>query len=252
MTNRNAWYLFCLTTEKDLTVVTEEMVPNYGRLYLQSFANFNAVLSWITVDEKYSDQSEELMQRVFYHERVLEQLMQNAAVFPVRFGTLFSSLDKFNDEIIKNKVVIESCLAKIDQHNEWSVKIFLDEELALNNFVETRQQKQAELLVGLAPGIKYLKQQQLCHEPRRCFNHTQYFQPIYDFISEEFTSHAIEYKNRLTTTQQLVSNNKIAVMNWAFLIPKTVKQIFLESIINSINTQYEPVGIYATLTGPWD
>ena len=250
-----AIYLFCLTNASELPAVTgDESLTRFSPLFLHSFGEFNAVLSWVPEDE-YLNQSvdsnatdtEALMQQVFFHESIVERIMHSAAVFPVRFGTLFSSLTSLEEQILKYQTFIAASLAAMNQKDEYAIRVYLNQDKAQAHLLATLLQEREASWASCAQGVRYLKQQQLHNEVKNQLN--QYLSDLLDDVLNELQLHSSDFKNRDSTTQ-LCEVNGTSILNWAFLMKREANATFSE-FISQLNTQYNGHGLHFSLTGPW-
>lgn len=125
-----------------------------------------AVISQVPVAEFCSIEGERnltdpawIMPRLCRHEAVVERTMAWSPVFPLRFATLYVSLNSLTDFMLRHKAAIASFLRQVAGHQEWALKITaeLDNLMMLDELA-------AELWPdwsGYPPGTRYLR---LCQE----------------------------------------------------------------------------------------
>ncbi len=249
-----ALYLFCLTHASGVAVVDDELLPNFSPLFIHPFQDFNAMLSWVPAEE-YRDQStddqlistELLMERVFFHETIVERIMRNASVFPVRFSTLFSSLSSLEEQISKHQPFISSCLTNMDQKDEYAIRVYLNQDKALESLLSTMLAEKESAWASYSLGVKYLKKQQLHNEVQRNLN--QYLSSMLNEVLGKFQRHASDFKNR-DSTPQASEIYGTSILHWAFLIPREVSVQFKEHV-DQMNEQYNSFGLHFALTGAW-
>lgn len=249
-----AIYLFCLTHASELPVMEDESLMRFSPLFIHSFGEFNAVLSLVPEDE-YLDQpmdsslidTEALMQRVFFHESIVELIMHSAAVFPVRFGTLFSSLASLEEQILKHQLFIAASLMAMNQKDEYAIRVYLNQDKAQAHLLSTLLQEREASWASCAQGVRYLKKQQLHNEVQSKLN--QYLSDVLDDVLKELQLHAADFKNRESTTQ-LCEINGTSILNWAFLMKRALNVTFSEHV-SQLNIQYNGYGLHFNLTGPW-
>jgi hypothetical protein len=99
-----------------------------------------------------------LMPRIRRHEAVVESAMKWSPVFPLRFATLFISLDSLTHFVRRHVAAIESFLWQVTDQQEWALKVTakLDDLVALDDLA-------AELWPGwsdYSPGRRYLRLRQ--------------------------------------------------------------------------------------------
>jgi hypothetical protein len=76
-----------------------------------------------------------IMPRIRHHEAVVETAMKWSPVFPLRFATLYASLDSLTDYMRQHSAAIASFLRQVDGQEEWAVTVTaeLDDLAALDN-----------------------------------------------------------------------------------------------------------------------
>jgi hypothetical protein len=125
----------------------------------------SAVIGWVPVTEFCGVEGERnladpawIMPRIRVHEAVVESAMERSPVFPARFATLYGSLDRLTDSMLRHATAITSFLRQVTDRQEWALKITvaLDESTALDDLA-------AELWPewsGYPPGKRYLRLRQ--------------------------------------------------------------------------------------------
>lgn len=249
-----ALYLFCLTPASALPMMEDELLPSFSPLFIHPFQTFNAILSWVPAIE-YQDQSvdsnlinaEEFMKRVFFHELVVEKIMRDETVFPIGFGTLFSSIASLEEQILTHETFIASCLTNLNQKDEYAVRVYLNQDTALERLLSTMLHERESSWASSSPGVQYLKKQQLHNEIQRNLN--QHLGGMLDEVLSMFQRHATDFKSRENTAQSSDIHGT-SILHWAFLIPRSVSSIFKEHV-DLMNAKYDPFGLHFVLTGPW-
>lgn len=74
-----------------------------------------------------------LLPRVEAHDRVIAAAMAGATVFPLRFGTLFSSRQALAMEVARRRRTLLEFFAAMDGRGEWAVKALLVHDRALES-----------------------------------------------------------------------------------------------------------------------
>lgn len=247
-------YLFCLTTASAMPVMDVELLPGFSPLFMYPFQGFNAILSWVPAKE-YQDLStdnhlmntEALMQRVFFHELIVEKIMHSAAVFPMSFVTLFSSTASLEESISKHQTFISSCLENINQKDEYAIRVFMKQDQAVESLVSAQMKENESSWASYSPGVKYLKKQQLHKEVQSHLN--QYLDRWLDEVLDLFHLHSSHFKNRENSPQSSDTHGT-SILHWAFLIPQAMSSLFREQV-DFMNVKYNSSGLHFALTGPW-
>ncbi|MBU3890913.1 GvpL/GvpF family gas vesicle protein [Methylosinus sp. KRF6] len=93
------------------------------------------------------------------HEAVLELAMRDGAVFPVGFGTLFSSAEVLLDFVGRHERQIAGFLRETADHEEWEVSAFAT--LDAHDLLERTAASEWPDFLSLSAGARYLR---LCRE----------------------------------------------------------------------------------------
>lgn len=93
------------------------------------------------------------------HESVIELAMQDGAVFPAGFGTLFSSAEALVDFVRRHERSIAEFLRETSGHEEWEVSAFA--ALDAHDLLERTAASEWPDFLALSPGARYLR---LCRE----------------------------------------------------------------------------------------
>lgn len=104
-----------------------------------------------------------LLPRAAAHDRVITRMMGHGTVFPLRFGTLFSSLAPLATEVAGRRHLLQAFFARMPGREEWAVKVLLERAQALDALLSVRY-PQASVPRG---GRAYLQQQRRRSEAER-------------------------------------------------------------------------------------
>jgi len=108
-----------------------------------------------------------IIPRALHHERVIEAVQASAPVLPVRFGCVFSSKDALQAVTDQYRPSIERFLHEIGDQEEWSLKAYLDADLAVQFLLDTNPGlSQRFRALPAAPGIRYFLEKRLREDAR--------------------------------------------------------------------------------------
>lgn len=100
--------------------------------------------------------------RVSRHEQVVEAVMDVSPVVPVRFGTLFHSQATLALYLKRHSETISRILGALQGKAEWSVKGYLNHEVASRKAAAESASSQSNLAaLPSSPGKRYLQQKKL-------------------------------------------------------------------------------------------
>lgn len=253
------YYVFGIidTTPMDVPV---EVFPERGMsegyaVYGITVGNAQAVVSRVPLEEfgaqALQDNMEDmawLEQHVCQHEAVLEHMMAQGTIVPMRFGTLYSSETGVHTMLATHQDAFLALLKRLKDRREWGVKVYADMPtlraqvcqnhpriLALTAEINTQT-------AGLAHFLKKRREKLVleeveahirawvssCHEALRIHAEAHAWSPV----QEARSSH----------TQRLA-------MNVAYLVPRAHESAFKE-VLAACQAKVEKE-FHLDLTGPW-
>lgn len=104
-----------------------------------------------------------LQEKVLAHERVIRAVFTAHTIIPMKFGTLFETEEKVRAMLAEHYAEFLALLAKLDDKEEWGVKVYADRRLLREELQETDvaiRTRRVEI-AHKTPGAVYLLQQKL-------------------------------------------------------------------------------------------
>jgi hypothetical protein len=198
---------------------------------LVDFESFNSednseYLAWLTP-------------RACRHSAVIDKVMEQGAIYPLSFGTLFSSVNALEQVMTQRSNDVSASLAHIADCQEWSLEVTVDRNQAVDNLL-AEELSSGRISLPQASGRRHLEEQKLRRN-------------LHAGLSDWMDSMLLEiYESTQPMTrdtcQRKLTDHK--VMHWAFLIPQDTAPEFLPHIDKMV-TAYESFGFTFRLTGPW-
>ncbi len=247
---KEAIYLFCLTRHDVLgTVHGSGMDARYPFSY-RVFKDIAAVWSPVATEEFCGASAEENFRdlrwigpRVCRHEEVVEQMMCYSPVFPTRFGTLFSALERLDTLLEGHYGRVADFLDYIADKQEWGIKVLLDRNKAARSFVA------AEILTAtVSPGRNYLQEKKKRAEGDR--KSRDWARANIAEISSQLGLSVEELRPLKVLPREVDDKNQEVVVNWALLVRKTRREDLLAEI-KALESTYLERGLTLELSGPW-
>lgn len=210
-------------------------------------AGLTAYVSWVWRrdfeahgDQLQAEDLQWLTWKTQRHQAVVEALMRQGAVFPVAFGTLFSSEQALCETMQAQQEQIVLALRRVSGCREWAVQVRLDHDA----MVDARLAARAGLPDALSdsPGLRHLQTQRLRREVKRTTG-----QWVAAWSSETLAvlrPLAKAFHDR----QRLLAENQI--INWAFLVAQPEEEAFLARLAR-IQREGETYGMEVHGKGPW-
>jgi len=181
--------------------------------------------------------------RACRHHEVLRMALRHAPVYPVRFGTLFSSSEKIGEMLERRYPMLVSYLRYVEDKEEWSVKLFSDTSKRLRE-----AQGEGASSVSSSNGASYLRRKQAegkLAEEMRCRVSREA-----DLMMAELLALAVEAKPRRVQPDAICGGNVELVDHRAFLVQRSRRLAFLEAAQDA-NRHTAREGLVCEVSGPW-
>ena len=180
-----------------------------------------------------------LTPRACRHSAVIDKLMEQGAIYPLSFGTLFSSVSALEQVMTQRASDVSASLVHIADCQEWSLEVTVDRNQAVDCLL-AEELSSGRISLPQASGRRHLEEQ-------------KYRRNLHAGLSDWMESTLLEiYESIQPMTrdgcQRKLTDHK--VRHWAFLIPQDAAAAFLPHI-DKIAVDYEPFGFSFRLTGPW-
>ena len=204
---------------------------------------------------------------VLDHHRVLQSMVEQCTVLPLRFGAVFASDDSVEAELDAHREALCEALERIDGACEWGVKIFGDRAILRSRPAEETPALRAALrnrssAKWLSPAIRAARQQIAATTEGRAFFLRRKLEEIAEEEVERAIGHCIANSRRLLTStaraaatlktqpQAIHGRTDEMVWNGAYLVSKDREDRFFECIA-ALKQAHGPSGFDYECTGPW-
>lgn len=246
-----ALYLFCLTRRSAASFEHDGLSGRAVRR-LPVAEGLSAVVDAVDRAAWTGPQAEENMRslgwvgpRATRHENVVERAMEEGPVYPARFGTLYSSLERLRTTVTAHVETLTAFLTRVETADEWAVKGLLDRDQATAHLVEQTSAPEAE---DEETGTAYLKRRKKEKEARRSVD--EWLGEVTQTMKDTLMETASEI--RTLDPQRTVKDDtdRSMAFNWAFLVDQD-RCDALRQAVRRANGRHEPAGLTLRLTGPW-
>jgi len=252
--NAEPIYLFCFARSDLLHTIEGTGVDGRSSLFLLPYREIVAVLSMVALEEFQGETAETRMHdlawlgpRACRHEEVVERAMCHSPVMPVRLGTVFHSLARLEDRLKKHYDAIRLFLDQVCDKEEWSVKGFLDEKEAGRKYYSRMLDVRAGQLSSSA-GMRYLQEQRLRAESEKELRRR--LKEVCQDVAGDLDLIAVDSCVRNVLHGESTGNDRVMIVNWAFLVPRSAVAQF-RMLIERANAQCQPLELVFVLSGPW-
>jgi hypothetical protein len=252
---RNAVYLFCIARSSLLPAIEGTGLDDQSPLFLHSCMDITAVASFVGLEEFCGPAAESGLQDISWvapracrHEEVVEQVMRCSPVLPVRFGTIFSSLESLEKRLCEHHDRISGFLDEVAGKEEWAVKGLLDRTKAREDIRRALLAVEAECLDAMSPGMRYLHEQRIMADAEKELR--AWLTEVTKEIVHDLNCYAVSFRERMVLSRDAVGDDRDMLLNWAFLVPPSCAE-YLRARINRANSDHFDRGLAFMLSGPW-
>jgi len=261
-----AIYLFCLARAHalpdaaDAARLCADAVEGRPSLFLWRREAIVAICNRAPLDEFCGPQAEARLAdlawvgpRARIHAEVIMSVMRQSPVFPVRFGTLFSSLGRLEKLMEKRRNEILRFFDHVEAREEWAVKGWIQKRK-----IQAMLRAQAPAARGLppatpgapaaSPGVRYFDQQRQHWAAQEEIN--LWVKAIGKDFAADLAGHSSDFRNRPVQAGANRDDRGDMMSNWAFLVPRARQALFQERI-QAANAVHGPQGVCFECSGPW-
>lgn len=169
-------------------------------------------------------------------------------VVPLRFCTIYKNLEGLFKAVMPHKEKIISFMNYVSDKLEWSVKVFYDKTVVMNNYDRNKEQSPSAHQTSLLPGEAYLlaKKTRKIREERLRADLQTHLKDIGCTLSQ----YADRYRNLQCTGKNIHGRSLDMVMNTAFLVERQTLVLF-QNTIDILTEKYKDEGLVFEVTGPW-
>jgi len=161
-------YLFCLIPAAPLSKIAGKGIDEEHPLFVEAIGNVAAVLSEVHLEDFSGPEAQKKMEdlawvapRALRHEEVVLSARELGPVLPVRFGTVFSSIEATAVPLLQRQDTMLKFFQDTIDKNEWILKGYVDRPPARVRMTAARLAAEKEQLARLSPGKRYFLEQKI-------------------------------------------------------------------------------------------
>ena len=184
------------------------------------------------------------------HENVIDTLMQETTVIPLKFGTILKDEEAALKMLQDNEEKFKSLLAKFDGKVEWGLKVYADKQALIKHImqIEPKFTKLEDKREKLSRGAAYLLGRKMEEEVQ---DHVvAQLNQVAEEIFQECGKDAAEAKLNETLPQKVTGKKKEMILNAAYLVERE-KGDHLQQRGKSFRDKYALMGLDLEFSGPW-
>ncbi|MDQ7779786.1 MAG: GvpL/GvpF family gas vesicle protein [Planctomycetota bacterium] len=250
-----AIYLFCFAERGAVPAIEGPSLDDSYRVMQLTVEDLAAVVSPVAVEQWTGPEAEARLQDISWvgpracrHEQVVELVMRQSPVLPVRFGTMFSSRGSLETFVKKHRNIIQQFLDQVADKDEWAVKGALDRPALKSKLLATLTAAESPPLDSLPNGLRYLRESKIRAIADKEVN--LWLKQWREKMASGLIPCASDLRELRARRCLDTGDRRDIILNWAFLVPRTSTANF-HSKVQQCNTEYLDRGLSLETTGPW-
>lgn len=225
--------------------IGESMEAIVSRVPLDEFGSEE--ISW-----KAQNDLQWIKEKSLLHNQVIAKSGEcfDGPVIPMKFGSIFQNEESLEKSIKENYKKFIRLFKKLRGKEEWSVKVFADEEKLKCRVVENNPllRKKRKKIASLSPGRAYFEEKEFESEVEA--RKDAELQKFADEIYKCIPPYADEIKLGKILAGELTMKSEPMILNVALFIYKENRDTFLKDIDNLRGAVREK-GLIVEVSGPW-
>jgi hypothetical protein len=250
-----AWWAYCVMSARDADAVPAELegVEPGSAVEVLREDGLAALISQVPADEYDDVRLREHLEDLAWlertarrHEAVLEAVLREITILPLRLCTLYRDHDGVRRLLRDHAEPLARSLARIHGCAEWGVKVFAGRSASADEEGVVASEDRE----GLAerPGATYLVQRQ--RERERADQASELRATCVEEVHRQAAACAREATTNPPQRPELHGRETAMLLNGAYLVPHPdVEQ--LHRTIEALRGEWQPQGFVIELTGPW-
>jgi hypothetical protein len=245
-------YVFCFTRASAVEAAAGPGLDGKAPLGARVYEEIAAICCEVPLHEWTGEAGEAHLKdlgwlgpRALRHEEVIEQMMRASPVLPLRFGCLFSSAERLEELLRRERARIAGFIEKAAHEEEWSLQGSLD-VMACEEAMFAADPRAAKL--SASTGARYLMEQKLRKDAGRAAR-------VWIQEAQAAVSRALEGLVLARRTLRLPSRDtrepaREGAFHWALLVPRGA-ETELAKRLEPLAEQLSARGLYLSARGPW-
>lgn len=247
-------YLYCVANKEPELKNIEGLTDN---LYFINHSGICAVVSMVK-DTEFSEENLKknlvdinwIEKKTRVHEGIIETVMKNSTVLPLKFATLFNTEENLKTMLTEKSNEFKENLEYLKDKEELGVKIYCNIDKLKENLTRVNEdilKINKEINSSSSGKVFFLKKKKEEMLTTAVNNKIQeYTQDSFNRLKEQSVSAKI---NKLLP-KEITEKKEEMVLNSAFLVEKNKVNAF-NSTVDILKKHYKEIGILFDCTGPW-
>lgn len=182
------------------------------------------------------------------HMDIIQNITGHGTFIPFKFCTIFFNEDNIINFLMSNYDLLKSELLRLKGKEEWSLKVYCDLKLFINNQMEEEKKKIEEATSKKSKGTAYFMKKKLEANIEDIAKNKiySYMDDIYDRVSKESED---GLKNKLLA-REITGKKEPMFLNASYLVSKNNTDNFIKKI-EKLKEEYYEKNILIEYSGPW-
>jgi len=248
-------YLFCLTPGNPFPQVSGTGIEEEHPLSLETIGDVAAIFSEVALEDFSGSEAQARLEdltwigpRALHHEEVIMAVMEQCPVLPVRFGTVFSSLEAMKEPLRRHRDTLSRFFRDTAGKKEWGLRAYVDRPQARSQIMAVRLAAEKEQLDGLSPGKRYFLEQKIKGAVDR--EVTSWLKGIGEDIQRIVQKVSSSFSERRLLSPEVTGMDGEMFFHGALLVPDRDVNV-LQGMTGEWNRRHESQGLRCELSGPW-
>lgn len=193
-----------------------------------------------------------LQEKAFHHHQVINQLHTSYTIIPLKFGTIYETVNNLKATVSEYEEEILNLLSKLEGNEEWNVKIYVKDDKFRESVLTTNEEikKKEEEISELPKGKQFFEKKKMSQFIEDQIDKT--IKSSCKEIHERLKGFALEDKLKKNWNKKVTGKAEDMHWNSAYLLPKKDSDAFIAAIKEEQKQAYETeTGIKFEVTGPW-
>jgi hypothetical protein len=186
--------------------------------------------------------------RALRHEEVIMAVMQQVAVLPARFGTVFSSLEAMAVPLRRHRDALSKFFLDAAGQKEWTLRGYVNMQQARSEVMAARLAAEKEQLAELTPGKRYFLEQKIKGAVDK--DVAIWLKEMERDILRVAHEASKGFSECRLQSRDVTGRDEEMFFHGAFLVPDASMED-MQRLLSDWNAAHQDAGLLLELSGPW-
>jgi hypothetical protein len=248
-------YLYCLTPGDPLPEPEGSGVDGSHPLFAERVGDVAAILSEVSLEDFCGPEARARMEdlawigpRALRHEEVILAAMRRSPVLPVRFGSVFSSLEAMAAPLRRHGDALRSYFRDMAGNGEWAIKGYVAMGQARSEIAASRLAAEEDRLAGLSPGTRHLMERKIQGTVDR--DVSAWLEGIREDLMSFVRDGCLAFAERRLLDREVTGEDGEMFLHGAVLVSDRNVEVLLR-MADEWNARHGGKGLRVEISGPW-